>query len=138
MITRKKIITLGISTYSLSVLLLILYNYSIYIIIPEIKNWEAFSYSFYGGFIFYGFGMILYAILMLIIDYKKMKNLSTLILMLLLLEISVLLFLKESITITIVKSFLKENDNEYQFIIFPIVIIVSYFIFKKVLRISFK
>ncbi|MFT5438089.1 MAG: hypothetical protein ACI840_002750 [Ulvibacter sp.] len=134
--SKKKFINFGILTYVLAFLLFNLWNYINSIIIPQNKDWEIFSYTFFASIMLYGIALVLFIILSLFIKSKKMNRLLTLILVYVLIEVVAILILKESIIISIFKTIFLENGGNYVSFLFPISLIISYFISYKIIKTS--
>jgi hypothetical protein len=132
MTSKKKLITLGALTYLLSIALFQIVNYISFIIIPKHKDWELFSFNFYGSILFFGLAMIPYALLILLINKKRIKYSIIVLIMLVSMEIVSLLIAGESIMISIFTTMIK--DKNYILLAYPSLLVICYYISKKILK----
>jgi len=133
--SRKKLFSLGILTYLLGILLFLIVSYIMFILLPKIKDWELFSFNFYGSLLFYGVATLPYLLFASLIKLDKVKSYMVIAVILLSVELISFIISGQSIIVTILTS-MKSSEN-YILIAYPLVLLISYFISKRILRIKF-
>ncbi|TCI84446.1 hypothetical protein [Tenacibaculum sp. M341] len=133
---RKKIILLGTLTYILGLILFNIFNYTLNIVLPEFKDWELFSFNFYGSLLFYIISMVLYIILFILVKTLKINSLILLVILVLLPEIPAIFMAGNSIIISIFTTMVK--DQNYTLLLYPLTIIIAYFLSKKIIDLKMK
>lgn len=128
---------LGLSTYLLAMIFFSIFTYLEFIIIPDNENWEMFSYSIYGNISFYGLAIVLYIIISYIINLNKFNDYILLLILILLIELSTLIITQKSLVVSAYEEFLKEGNN-YNIILYPILVIVFFFICRIILGLNLK
>lgn len=134
MINQKKIIGLGTLSYIISIIILLLSSYVIFILLGSNEDWELFSFNFFAAIGFYGLSILLLTVTSFIIKKLKIDNIIFLILLLILLEISSLIIAKDSITLRIFSTMIE--DKNWILLMYPIAVILSFFISKRILKID--
>ncbi len=132
---RKKLFGLGILTYALGVVLFLIVNYLVFIVLPKIEDWELFSFNFYGSLLLYGLAIIPYILFALLIKLNIVKSYIIIVVLILSVELISFLVAGQSIIVTILTS-MKSNGN-YILIAYPLILLISYFVSKRILRVSF-
>jgi hypothetical protein len=133
--SRKKLFSLGILTYTLGILLFTIVSYAMFILLPKIKDWELFSFNFYGCLLFYGVAILPYLLFASLIKLDNIKPYMLIAVILLNVELISFLISGQSIIATILTS-MKSSEN-YILIAYPLVLLMSYFISKRILKINF-
>lgn len=132
---RKKLFSLGVLTYILSILLFLTISFVIFILLPKISDWELFSFNLYGGLLFYGLAILPYSLFASFVKLDKVKSYIIIVVLLFSTELVALVISGKSILLAIITSMVK--DENYILLAYPLVLIMSYFIIKRILRISF-
>lgn len=133
--SRKKLFKLGILTYVLGILLFLIVCYVMFILLPKIKDWELFSFNFYGSLLFYSVAILPYFLFTSLIKLDKVKSYMVIAVILLSVELISFIISGQSIMATILTSW-KSREN-YILIAYPLVLLISYFISKRLLKINF-
>lgn len=133
--SRKKLFGLGVLTYVLAIILFLIISYTTFVILPEIEDWELFSFNFYAVLLFYGIAILPYLLFASLIKLGILKNYLVLGVIILSVELISLVISGQSIMASIFTDML-ENKN-YILIAYPLTILISYFISKRALKIKF-
>ncbi len=133
--SRKKLVGLGILTYVLGIVIFLVISYLVLVFLPEIEDWELFGFNFYGVLLFYGVAILPYLLFASLIKLDKVKTYLVLGVMFLSVELISFLMSGQSIIISIFTDML-DNEN-YILIAYPLTLLISYFISKRILRVKF-
>ncbi len=127
---QKDIFFLGVRTYSLAIVIFNLFNSIVFLFYPKVKDWELFSYNFYGCLLFFFLSMILFSITSFLSRFLKFNSLFLLLIMIFLIEISAFIIADTSIAKLILDIVTGKNNN-YIMMFYPLSVIISY-VFVKV------
>ncbi|MCC4230056.1 hypothetical protein [Zunongwangia profunda] len=133
--SRKKLVGLGILTYVLGIVIFLVISYLVLVFLPEIEDWELFGFNFYSVLLFYGVAILPYLLFASLIKLDKVKTYLVLGVMFLSVELISFLMSGQSIIISIFTDML-DNEN-YILIAYPLTLLISYFISKRILRVKF-
>ena len=123
---KRDSLKLGFMTYFITFIVFNLFNSIVFLIKPEFKDWELFSYNLYGSLLFLILGGVLFSLFLIANKYFKIKNkLVVLIIMYCLIEIPVFLMTGTLISKVIVKTILGQGKN-YIMIFYPLSLILGY------------
>lgn len=96
--------------------------------LPEVKDWERFSYNFFGSFLIYIISAVLFHIVTILYNVEKFGNLKISIVLILLLEISSIIMGGSSILLSIF------FYNNYMSAFYLLTILITYHLGKKIFR----
>ena len=115
--------------------LLLIKRRLVLVFLPEIEDWELFGFNFYSVLLFYGVAILPYLLFASLIKLDKVKTYLVLGVMFLSVELISFLMSGQSIIISIFTDML-DNEN-YILIAYPLTLLISYFISKRILRVKF-
>lgn len=128
----KRIVKIIIFTYVIGIVIFNVMNYLIFIAFPKVKDWELFSYNFYGSLIFYSISAVLFYLISWIYDIEKLGEIKASIILIVLLDISSILVAGQSILLTIVTTMI--SDRNYILVFYPIIILITYKVSKVIIK----
>lgn len=136
MLTRNKLLGLGVLTYLLGMLIFLIVNCLRFLILPKIQDWQLFSFNFFGNLMFYGIAILLYLFAASIVALNKIKSYMVIVFILLSFDIISILISGQSIWISIFANM--KSDENYILLAYPLVLVVSYFLSKRILKVNFE
>lgn len=135
MINRKELIFLGLCTYGIATVLMLILNYVWYIYIPNFEDWEFFSYNFYATFFMYGICTVLFLLFASIVSLEKIRSYLVILFLLICFELSAFFVVDGSFTATFFTVMI--NEGEYIYVAYPICILIGYCISAIIFRKNF-
>ena len=110
-------------SYAITLIIFNFFNYLIFLILNQNKDFELFSFNLFGSFIFYTFSFCVFYIFSLFLNLRNLNLFSKFIFLFILVEFCSLFFAQKSITVSIFTNMI--NQRNYILLFYPLSLIFS-------------
>lgn len=116
---------IGSLSYLLALVIFNIFNSIIFLVIPEFKDWELFSFNLYASLILYITPSIIFFLLSFLLKPNKLNKYLVLLILVLFIEIPAFVFIGDSLIKSIVKVITENNENYIMFF-YPCSIVIAF------------